>query len=665
MDKQKSQKNGGRSQLTVDEAYKKAIEYFDAGRYTEADQLCTAILRSVPEHINAINCLGLIAQKIDRHDIAVEQFQKAININSNTAFSFYNLGTSLFQLGNVEIAVQALQKAIHIKPNYAEAYHTLGNLFFQLGEQEKAIQLLQKAISIQPENFGLYNNLGNIFEELGRLDDADLVYQTALTMQPYSAELHNNIGIIKNRQGKQDEAVVNLQKAISLKPDFVNAHYNLGIILKSLGRITDAIARYRKVISLNPGFVEAHCNLILCIDLIADGTTNVPHIERKKWADQHSKPLEKYWQTLNNQPIPDRVLRVGYVGADFKHHSAAHIFSTVLLNHNPDKFQIFCYVGNEKYDDLTQQLKNISTGWLSTVNMADDLLAAKIKQDGIDILVDLAGHTKGNRLLTFARKPAPIQITAWGYPLGTAMRAMDYIFADPFIIPHAKRGDYVESIIDLPCVLHMQPIIPFPAVTDPPVITNGYVTFGAFNRLEKYNDEVYTLWAKILLRIPDAKLLIKTIKLDSPILVSQIQAFFQNLGVKKDRLILIGKTSRQEHLEAHAQVDIMLDPFPHPSGMASLESLRMGVPVLNCETKMRYPISSSILHILNMDDWRCASEDDYVAKAMMFANDIQYLKNLRHQLRNRFDESVLGNSKLYTATIEDIYLRLWKSWCER
>jgi protein O-GlcNAc transferase len=300
---------------------------------------------------------------------------------------------------------------------------------------------------------------------------------------------------------------------------------------------------------------------------------------------------------------------------------------------------------------------------LSTSQLDNAGLVEQIRQDGIDILVDLAGHTTGNRLLAFARKPAPIQITAWGYPHGTKMDAIDYLFADPIFIPLSERNKYIEEIIDLPCVIHLNSGIGFPEIKSPPVCKAGHITFGAFNRIEKYSNSVYTAWAEILHRVPTAKLLIKSKSLNSLDNINILQTIFQDKGISPKRIIFMGSSPKQDHLKSHEKIDIMLDPYPHNGGMTTLESLRMGVPVLTCEKMTRCPTSASILHVMGLDEWRAGDEKDYIEKAVEFANDIPTLRNLRKQLRSRFDESVLGNSQLYVSKVEAIYRKLWQKWC--
>ncbi|MBF0445202.1 MAG: tetratricopeptide repeat protein, partial [Magnetococcales bacterium] len=678
-------------------ALHKAISFHSVGQLDEAIHWYKKTLEINPVDTTSLSNMGAALQSQGRQEEAIACYQKAIAIKPDYANAYSNLGVTLLEQGKLVEAISLLKKATAIKPDYAEAFSNLGNAQRKHGELEDAIYSCKKAIAIKPDYAEAFSNLGSCLKEQDKLDEAISCFVKAITFKPDYAEAYSNLGVALHEQGKFAEAIIKyqkaiailpnyaeaysnlgfslqeqgeldesvriLQQAIAIKPNYAEAYSNLGVTFQDLGKFDDAIKCFKKGIALKPDFTHCHNQLICCLDMYVDVSDEQPYTERKKWAEQHATPLQVHWSTFTNIPDPTKKLRIGYVGADFKHHSAAHIFGPMLLNFDAEQFQIFCYAGNTLEDDLTEQFKEKSTRWLQTSRMDDEALAKEIKNDGIDILVDLAGHTIGNRLLTFARKPAPIQINAWGYPFGTAMEAMDYIFADPFFIPHSEHNKYTEQIINIPCVIHMQKVNTFPDVTDPPSCQNGYITFGAFNRLKKYNDSLFTLWAEILRHIPTAKLIFKTPKLDSSMQVKKIQVFFMSLGISKSRLIFIGKTSRYDHLKAHEQIDIMLDPFPHNSGMTALEALRMGVPVLNCETKIRGPISSTMLNILGIDEWRTKSEEEYVAKAVLFASDIKLLKTIRHQLRNRFDNSVLGNSQLYTQEVEAVYRKIWKKWC--
>jgi protein O-GlcNAc transferase len=598
-------------------------------------------------------------------DDGIVSYQNAISIKPDDSKAHYNIGVILQGKEKFAEAVAKYYEVISIKPDHEDSYYSIGVIFQKQGKTNEASASYQKAIAINPNYEKAYYNFGVILQEQGCAEDAILNFKKTVAIKPDFASAYYNIGVILQGEGKHDEAIACYQKAISINSDYVDALHNLAIIKKEEGKLEEAIAGFRKVIALKPDAVISHNHLIFCIDVFSAINSDLFEVERKNWAKTHSDPLQGHPTPFSNTPDPTRMLRIGYVGADFFRHSAAYIFGPALLHHDAEKFQIFCYAGNTHADDLTEQFKKKSTRWLSTSNMDDATLAQEILNDGIDILVDLAGHTTGNRLLTFARKPAPIQITAWGYPHGTQMAAMDYLFADPIFIPQSERKKYTEHIIDLPCVIHSYIDIAFPDVKEPPICQNGYITFGAFNRIEKYNNEVYALWAEILRNIPTAKLLIKTGKLDSPNYIQEVESIFLKHGIHQKRLILsIGSTSKLEHQKAHNQVDIMLDPFPHSGGMTTMESLRMGVPVLTCEKKTRCPTSASVLHVLGLDEWRVTDEMEYVEKAEKFAMDIPNLKKLRQELRSRFDQSFLGNSQKYVSEVEAIYRQLWHRWSE-
>ncbi|MBF0195344.1 MAG: tetratricopeptide repeat protein [Magnetococcales bacterium] len=825
----------GRSKLTADAAYRQALDHFIAGRFTEVEKICLDILRHTPNYIDAINLLGLIAQQFNRHDMAVKRFQHAINMDNNIALLYFNLGTSLFQLGRAHEVINAQTKAIELQPNYAEAYGSLGDAYKVLGQLDEAVIHLKKAISIKPDfadayynlgvtqqeqnkldeavssyqkaisinpydidafnnlgivlkkqgkldeavncyqktialnpglaaaysNLGIaqkeqgkqveavksfkkalaikpeyadaHNNLGVTFKEQGKLEEAVLSYKKALTIKPdyieaycnlgnalkvqgkleeavisYKkaieikpeyTEAHNNLGIVQQEQGKLEEAVKSYKKALEIKPEYVEAHCNLGTALKAQGKLEEAVISYHKALTINPDYAEAHYNvgkayleqgkhekavssyqkaiaikpdhlaahnnLIYCTDLISDVKTNLFQVVRQNWNRQFAEHLQTSWQPFINRPDANKKLRIGYVGAFFRNHSAAHMFGPVILNHDLNKFEIYCYAGNKNEDNMTAKLKNKSTKWLQTCKLSDVELGEQIRYDGIDILVDLAGHMYGSRLLTYALKPAPIQVTAWGYPFGCGIKAIDYIFADPISIPQSDRHLYTEQVVDLPCVAHFNLDIPFPDIKSSPVSKNGYITFGAFNRIEKYTLDVYKLWSKLLLNIPSAKLLIKDTNLSHSNKISEIEEIFHAQGIPVKRLIFMGNTDHFEHLKAHDLIDIMLDPYPQTGGMTVLNSLRMGVPVLTCENKTRLRTSASLLHILGLDEWRAVNEDDYIDRAIRLAKDTKTLKALRQQLRKRFDESVIGNSTLYTASVEASYRHIWQKWCEK
>ncbi|MBF0380934.1 MAG: tetratricopeptide repeat protein [Magnetococcales bacterium] len=675
-----------------------AITFHRAGQLSEAIHWYNKNLELNPKDIATLTNMGVALQTIGRRDEAIFCYQKAIEIKPDFAQGYSNLGVALQELNRFDEAVECFKKATIIQPNFAQAYSNLGDALRKKGDFHEAVKSCKKALAIDPNYADAYSNLGNALKELKILDEAVASFQKAIAINPNYAEAYSNLGIVFQEQNKLDQAItcynkalainpnfvaalsnlgnaqlenkdyknaaVSCRKAIAISPDYAKAYSNLGFILKAQDNHEEAISCFQKALSINPDILNAHTTMIYCIDIFSDIKQNLFMEERQKWNKQFAEPLQNSWGPFLNDPDPDRKLRIGYVGSYFRYHSAGNMFGPVILNQDLTQFEVYCYAGNDKEDKLTKQLKERSTKWVQTSKLNDEELAKQIKKDGIDIVVDLAGHMEGSRLLAYAYKPAPVQVSAWGYPFGTGIKAIDYIFSDAVGIPTWDRPLYTEKIIDLSCLAHYNFEVPFPDVEDPPACKNGYITFGAFNRLEKNNPAVYSLWSELLRLVPTSKLLIKSRKLDDPESAQEMLTMLQDMGIASDRLIFMGESAPIEHLKAHRYIDIMLDPFPQTSGMTALESLRMGVPLLTCEHKTRLRTCASILHTVGLDDWRAKYEDDFLEKGVKFSQDIDALKELRHDLRNKMDSCILSNSPLYTKEIEANYRKIWKVWCE-
>jgi predicted O-linked N-acetylglucosamine transferase (SPINDLY family) len=386
--------------------------------------------------------------------------------------------------------------------------------------------------------------------------------------------------------------------------------------------------------------------------------------ERKKWDEIYAAPL---WQDTphTNDPTPTRRLRIGYVSADFRAHSAARIFGGMLTRYDHSQFDVFAYSNlNGKDDEITELFKRNVTAWRNIVGVSDEAVAEMIREDEIDILVDLSGHTAGNRLLVFARKPAPIQITAWGYATGTGMRAMDVFFTDPVMVPPNEKPYFTEEVRYLPSVVGAFFNEPFPDVNELPALSDGIITFGSLNRLTKVSAEAYRVWAEVLLAVPRSRLILKTPELNDAAVRERVAGHFTQAGVAAERIIMRGKSSWHDHMQAYNQIDMALDPFPHGGGVTALEGLMMGVPVIT----LRWPtvvgrLSASIMTTLGLTDWITETQEQYVALAIRKASDLQSLAELRQQLRGMFTSSIIGDQVAYTRAVEQEYRLLWKEWC--
>ncbi len=551
-------------------------------------------------------------------------------------------------------------------PLYGFGWKVLGGVLKQINQNADALIPMQKAVALLPGDAEAHSNLSTLLRELGQLNEAEASCRRALGITPDFAEAHNNLGTILLSLGRFDEAESSYRRALEIKPNYVNVYCGLGSTLKSLGRLNEAETCFRRALEIKPNHVMAHSNLIFALDLMIDRDASSLLEERIRWDATHAAHLLKP-QTHTNIPDPERRIRIGYVSADFREHSAAKVFGGMLTRYDRSQFEVFAYANiREKNDKFTELFKQNVTAWRSIISLSDDTVAKMIQEDQIDVLVDLSGYTAGNRLLVFARKPAPIQITAWGYATGTGMQAMDVFFADPVVVPPQEKHYFIEEVRYLPNVVGSFFTEPFPAVNELPALSDGIVTFGSFNRLDKISAEAYRAWAEILLAVPRSRLILKTNALADPKTRESIIGHFTKVGVAADRIIMQGKTSWHEHVQAYNQIDIALDPFPHGGGVTSLECLMMGVPVMT----LRWPtiagrLSASIMTTLGLTDWIAETPKEYVELAAKKATDLQSLATLRQQQRGIFTASVIGDQAAYARAVEQEYRQLWREWCAR
>ncbi len=596
----------------------------------------------------------------------VEMERKArllVERHPNSGVAWKALGLSLQMQG--KDALHALQKATELFPD-AAAHNSLGNALLDLGQLDGAVENYSRALEIKPDFAEAHNNLGNVLRSIGRLDDAMASYRRALEIKPDFAEAYSNLGVTFHDLGRLAEAEANYRWALEIKPDYALAHYNLGNTLQDLSRLADADASYRCALQIKPDFADAHSSLIFILDLTVSADTTSVQEERKRWDAAHAAHLLQQ-RTHSNIPDPERRLRIGYLSADFREHSASKVFGGMLTRYDRSQFDVFAYSNFKGKDDrLTGLFRQSVTAWRSVVGSSDEAAVEMIREDGIDILVDLSGHTAGNRLLVFARKPAPIQITAWGYATGTGMRAMDVFFTDPVMVPPQEKQYFTEEVRYLPNVVGAFFNEPFPDVNELPALSNAITTFGSFNRLTKISADAYRVWAEVLLAVPRSRLILKTGELDDVSVRERVVGHFTKAGVEADRIIMQGKSSWYEHMQAYNQIDIALDPFPHGGGVTALEGLMMGVPVIT----LRWPtvvgrLSASIMTTLGLTDWIAETQEQYVELAIQKANDLQSLAELRQQLRGIFISSIIGDQAAYTQVVEQEYRQLWREWCAR
>ena len=493
----------------------------------------------------------------------------------------------------------AYRKALVLNPNFAEAHSNLGVVLTELGRLEEATAACHKALELKPDLAEAYNNLGNAFKDQGKLKEAVTAYRKALELKPNYPAAHASLGNMFKNQGKLKEAVAAYRKALELKPDYAEAYNNLGNVFKDQGKLEEAVAAYRRALELKPNFAAAHNNLIFGMNYDMRFTKQDIFAESRRWNNVFAMPNISHERTHANNRDPERRLRVGYVSPDFREHSVSYFFGPLITEHDRRSFEVFCYAEVATPDDKTAQFCKLADGWRTTVGMADSAIAERIRDDGIDILVDLAGHTANNRLLVFAERPAPVQVTWLGYPNTTGLSTMDYRLTDAIADPEGDAGTlYTETLVRLPRgFLCFAPAAHAPDIGEPPALAAGHVTFGSFNYLAKVTEEVVEIWANILNHVPRSRMLMKSHPLVDEETRNRYRDMFGAHGIETGRIELHSRVaSKSGHLGAYGRVDVGLDTFPYNGTTTTCEALWMGVPVITlCGDRHASRVGTSIL----------------------------------------------------------------------
>lgn len=529
---------------------------------------------------------------------------------------------------------------------------------------EQAVAHYERSLSLK-EDAEIRNNLGNALAAQGRMEQAAVQYERALSLTPGHALAHSNLGNILMHNGRLSEAIVHFQRAIALKPDFAQAHNNLGLAYQSQGEIEQALAQYQRALSLRSDYIDAHGNLLMVLNYVASADPASVYTAHLDFARRWEAPLAAQRQPHPNDRSSERRLKIGYVSSDFRQHSVAHFIEPVLENHDRERFEIYCYSNHFQEDDMTARLKKWANHWRRIAGIPDEAVAKQIRADRIDILVDLNGHTANNRLLMFARKPAPVQITWLGYPNTTGLTAMDYRITDGHADPVGMTEHlHSEKLMRLPeCFSCYRPPREAPEISELPARKNGCITFGSFNHQAKISPAVMAAWAGILQAIPGSRLVIKNPGLGDAPTQQAVRGRFMTLGITSERLELLGlDRSPEVHLKRYQDIDIGLDPFPYNGTTTTCEALWMGVPVVTLAGRSHAGrVGVSQMSNLDMPELVCQTTEEYIAIAVRLANDLERLGQLRKELRPRMAASPLTDARRFTKNLEQAYLAMWKN----
>ncbi|MDP6673842.1 MAG: tetratricopeptide repeat protein [Gammaproteobacteria bacterium] len=652
----------------------RARRLLQAGQPDQAQQICNQVLATEPGNAGAYNVLGGIAVQQGRPELAVGYFSKAIELDSSQPSFHQGLGIAYCNLGQLPDAVPCFRQAIALDPKDPAAHSNLGNCFQQGGDLAEATRSYRKAISVNSTYLPAYLNLAGILDQQRDHKTAVKTYEKALRAGADTPEnqaslvlLHHRLGLALRQLEQTDEAIVHYNQAIARQPDFALAHNSLGGALLARNDLDAAMDCFRKALEIEPGNSRVHSNLLLTMNYFSGVTQKQLYEESLKFDSQHARGLLQGRKPFRNSRNKKKVLRIGYLSPDFREHSVAFFTRKLPGQHNREAVTVYCYADVDRPDDLTGQFQTQTDHWLSITAMENDEVAARIRQDGIDILIDLAGHTANNRLLVFARKPAPIQVSWLGYPNTTGIKVMDYRLTDAVADPNGDADPlHAEKLVRLEhgflCYQNDESI---PVVSPPPCLKQGHVTFGSFNTIKKVTSEVVRVWSQILTGTPGARLIMKANALEDETTKTRLlQAFGEN-GITRDRIDLVNATPhRKDHMKVYSKVDISLDPFPYNGTTTTCEALWMGVPVISLRgNRHAGRVGASIHHHIGLTELTVDSEDEYVALAKRLAGDTERLVTLRKALRPQIRESTLMNLPLFTETLEDAYRKMWVTWC--
>jgi predicted O-linked N-acetylglucosamine transferase (SPINDLY family) len=636
----------------------------DLFRMKEAEASLRRALEINPDYADAHCNLGATLHDLGRLDEAEASYRRALQIKPDLADAHYNLGNTLMALGQPDKAEASYRHTLQIKPDHAGAFNNLGVTLHDLGKLEEAEASYRCALQIKPFYVEALNNLGRVLKELGHLNDAEATYRKALQIKPDLAEVHSNLGGILLEMGRLNEAETSYRQALQLNPDFAEAHHELSHTLYDLGRIGESETSLQRALQLKPDHADMHSKLLFCLTHSTTMDAETLFAEHCRFGERFEAPLRASWPQHANIRNPERCLQVGFVSGDLHNHAVSSFIEPVLahLSGYP-QLSLHAYSNHAVEDASTRRIREHLTHWQSIVSLSDAALAEKIRADNIDVLIDLSGHTAKHRLLTFARKPAPVQATWIGYPGTTGLRAMDYYLADRFLLPEGEfDNQFTEKIVRLPVSAPFLPSEHAPPVNALPALSNGYVTFGSFNRPSKLSRHVIALWSQLLRALPDSRMLLGAMPQDNK--YDNLIEWFAQEGIARERLSFHSRSGMDRYLALHHQVDVCLDTFPYNGGTTTWHALWMGVPTLTLSgNTLPGRVGVAILAHVGLGAFAAHDAADFVRKGLFWAGNLAELSDIRAGLRGRFAKSALNQPAVVAAGMERALRIMWRRWC--
>jgi len=684
--------------LTAEEAYGKAVGCYGCGKREEAKDLMLRIAAEFPEYAATYNGLATIALDEGEIDSATRYVQKALQLDPSLDKALNTMGTILMRTGRIDAAIESFNRAISCNQSLAVAHVNLGMALEMRDDRAEAVSAYRGAVSLRPESWQFRLHLAASLDNSGDYAGAEEEYQTVLGLNPSAIEAQVNLARMQMQRGENMSALKLLRHATESAPAYPLGWETLSELLITMGRLNeametvnqwaavmgetdeifirragilvkmgraeDAVVEYRRGLAQFPLAHGARSSMLLTMNYSTAFSPAEIYRESREWERivvEETRPEGNVRRAESRNPGK---LRIGYVSPDFRYHPVSQFFSSLLEAHDRKSFEIFCYSDVSHPDAMTYLLQALAGNWRDIHTKDDAMVAEMIREDRIDILVDLAGHTADNRLGVFLLKPAPVQASWLGYPATTGLSAMDYRITDDIADPVGEADTVnTEKLLRLPQgFLCFAPPVFAPGVASLPCRKNGHVSFAVFNNTAKVSPESIRMYGAILRTIPDSVIVMKNSIFCEEATRERFINLFRNEGVEAERVkLLLHTATTYSHLEAYNTIDISLDTFPYNGTTTTCESLWMGVPVItlfgDCHASR---VSGSILGRIGLDELVAVSEDDYVEKTCSLAADVARLQLLRKGLRKRMKTSPLCDGKGFARRIETAYRQMWE-----
>ncbi len=654
-DKQKKQKDPS------DEDIKFILKLFNSNKFIEANKEVEKKIVNYPDSSILHNILGAILAQQNHLEQAIASYKKALSIDPNYPQAYNNLGTAFQKLNKNEEAIFNYKKAISIKNNFAEAYNNLGGVIYETNRIKDSLDYYEKAIKIKPDFFEAYHNLGLAYQDLGKTKEALENFNKAIKIKPDFIKAYNSLGTALCTATKFGEAIKNYNKAIEINPNYEKPYNNLGNVLSDLGNYDEATIAYKKAINIKSDYAMAYSNLLFNLNYKQNLDLNL-YLSVAKDFRLNCQTIKKKLNFKYQYDKNPKKLRVGLVSADFGYHPGGFFTLSTLRELQKKNFDFIAYATTNREDELSHYFKPLFLKWHSVEKKKDEEIVEQIFKDGIHILIDLQGHSAKNRLPIFIYKSAPIQAT-WLGQGSSGIPEIDYFIGSPHTTPKNEEKYYVEKVFRLPEISQSFTAPEFDIkISELPALKNNFITFGSINKLTKINDEVVSLWSKVLLSISNSKLLLRNKNFADQQVTENMYKKFEKHEINRKRLILLGESkTRKEILETYNKIDIALDTFPFQGNTTTCEAVWMGVPVLTLKgNRYLFHFGESINENLNMKEWVANNYQEYISKAVKFTSNLDELSKLRINLRKIALNSPVFDAPRFANYFSDMLWEMWK-----